>query len=182
MLKTIIKTSAITLLLSANLSQAAPSHEDQCAIWLCLPGGFPNGCGAAKSAMKWRIKHHQSPLPSFSSCAIDFDSNGDGKEDFIVRERRVILINKQQECLQTRSSSLTKSRRQQQKQYCQSLEGQYEARSGNTCWKVRPGKDRDGVLIPGCVGVFREFKTMDTINNTQIGKTIYWNNNRIISL
>lgn len=44
------------------------SSQDECAIWLCLPGGFPNGCSAAYSAFKNRIKHGKSPLPDLSSC------------------------------------------------------------------------------------------------------------------
>jgi hypothetical protein len=47
------------------------SSEDECAIWICIPGGFPSGCGSAKSAMKDRIKDRKSPLPSFSSCAVN---------------------------------------------------------------------------------------------------------------
>lgn len=173
-MKTTLKTLSLYLLLTTPLiAQAAPSHEDQCAIWLCLPGGFPEGCGAARNAMNWRIEHHHSPLPPFSSCAINYDSNGDGKDDFIVQERRVILINKQLECIMTRRRS---------QQNCKSLAGQYEARPGSTCWKIRPTKDNDGVVIPGCVGVFREMKILDTINKQTIGKTFYWNKSSSISL
>jgi len=50
---------------------AFAASSDECAIWLCLPGGFPSGCGAAKSAMRKRVKKGKSPLPSFSSCAVN---------------------------------------------------------------------------------------------------------------
>tara|TARA_R110001592_G_scaffold251016_1_gene513664 strand:- start:549 stop:992 length:444 start_codon:yes stop_codon:yes gene_type:complete len=52
------------------------ASQDECAIWICLPTGFPSGCGGAKSAFKDRIKHHKSPLPAFSSCAVQSDSGG----------------------------------------------------------------------------------------------------------
>lgn len=50
------------------------ASQDECAIWICLPAGFPSGCSGAKSAFKNRIKHAQSPLPAFSSCAVEGDS------------------------------------------------------------------------------------------------------------
>ena len=59
-------------LFAALFSFTAPSQaasDDECAIWLCLPTGFPSGCGKAHKAMIKRIKDFKSPLPSFSSCA-----------------------------------------------------------------------------------------------------------------
>ncbi|WP_045395016.1 hypothetical protein [Vibrio rotiferianus] len=44
------------------------ASDNECAIWLCLPSGFPSGCGDARRAFKKRIKKFKSPLPSFSSC------------------------------------------------------------------------------------------------------------------
>src|SRR5690606_26010197 len=44
--------------------------QNECAIWICLPGGFPSGCSGAYSAMIDRIKDEKSPLPSFGSCAV----------------------------------------------------------------------------------------------------------------
>lgn len=55
----------------AFTAPAQAASQDECAIWICLPGGFPSGCGAAKSAMRDRIKDMKSPLPSFSSCAVN---------------------------------------------------------------------------------------------------------------
>ena len=55
-------------------SSAFAASQDECAIWICLPGGFPSGCGAAHSAMIDRVKDRKSPLPSFSSCAVQDDS------------------------------------------------------------------------------------------------------------
>ncbi len=42
--------------------------QDACAIWLCLPGGFPQGCEGAYSEFKHRLKKGRSPLPNLSSC------------------------------------------------------------------------------------------------------------------
>lgn len=63
-----IITAAFAALVAPSSSFAA--SQDECAIWLCLPGGFPSGCGAAHSAMVSRIKDGKSPLPSFSSCSV----------------------------------------------------------------------------------------------------------------
>lgn len=47
---------------------ATASTKDACAIWICLPGGFPSGCAGAYSEFKKRIKKGRSPLPKLSSC------------------------------------------------------------------------------------------------------------------
>ena len=63
-------------LIAAFLLPAQPTHaasDDECAIWLCLPTGFPSGCGDAKKAFKDRIKHFKPPLPSFTSCLVTPD-------------------------------------------------------------------------------------------------------------
>ena len=48
---------------------------NECSIWLCLPGGFGTGCGAARSAFIGRItdltgrgKRRYTDLPDFSLC------------------------------------------------------------------------------------------------------------------
>lgn len=51
-------------------SAAFAASQDECAIWLCLPGGFPSGCGAAHSAMVDRVKDLKPPLPPFASCVV----------------------------------------------------------------------------------------------------------------
>lgn len=45
------------------------SKKNKCAIWLCLPAGFAQGCGGAKSEFRKRIRKGRSPLPSWSSCS-----------------------------------------------------------------------------------------------------------------
>ncbi|GLQ00612.1 hypothetical protein GCM10007891_24650 [Methylophaga thalassica] len=79
----------LALALSAMFFIPSISHaasQDECAIWICLPGGFPSGCGAAKSAFEDRIDDEKSPLPPFSSCAVDYDSKMSYKQGVSVYE------------------------------------------------------------------------------------------------
>ncbi len=75
------------------LSFAAPSiakaqSQAACAIWLCLPGGFPSGCSEAYDEFKHRIREGKSPLPDLSSCVVSPDGKStkgsyiQGKEYF----------------------------------------------------------------------------------------------------
>ena len=62
---------ALPLLIISLITPPAMAASDaDCAIWLCLPTGFPSGCGDAKSAFKKRIKHLKPPLPNISSCLV----------------------------------------------------------------------------------------------------------------
>lgn len=62
---------AMLCLGSITAAPAQAASQDECSIWLCLPGGFPGGCGGAYSAMVNRIKNWQSPLPDFGECAVN---------------------------------------------------------------------------------------------------------------
>ena len=53
----------------AGADRATAASDDECAIWICLPGGFPPGCGAAAAAMAKRLHRFKPPLPSWNSCA-----------------------------------------------------------------------------------------------------------------
>ena len=68
---------AITVAAIGLPSQSYAVSEAECAIWLCLPGGFPSGCGAAHSAFIDRITHKpkpKPPLPPFGACAVDAEN------------------------------------------------------------------------------------------------------------
>ena len=67
-MKKILLPLLIMPLLIPIESQAA--SEDECAIWLCLPTGFPDGCSSAKSAFIKRVKKLKPPLPDFFSCMV----------------------------------------------------------------------------------------------------------------
>ncbi len=58
-------------------------NEDACAIWLCLPAGFPSGCSGAHSEFVKRLRHFKPPLPSLSSCLVspDLPSNSGSGSD-----------------------------------------------------------------------------------------------------
>ena len=62
----IIQLFLVVLVLFPFETKAA--SQDACAIWLCLPGGFPQGCEGAYSEFKHRLKKGRSPLPDLSSC------------------------------------------------------------------------------------------------------------------
>ncbi len=47
-------------LLPAQTTYAA--SDDECAIWLCLPTGFPSGCSGAKVRLKNVLKTSKRPF------------------------------------------------------------------------------------------------------------------------
>lgn len=60
-----------------TVSPAAYAASDaDCSIWLCLPTGFPSGCGDAKRAFKNRIKKFKPPLPNFVGCILKDSPQG----------------------------------------------------------------------------------------------------------
>ena len=52
-------TLALGALFVLNPSPGYSASQDACAIWICLPGGFPSGCSGAYSEFKKRIKKGQ---------------------------------------------------------------------------------------------------------------------------
>ncbi len=71
-----IQKTRLVAVIAALLTAAPPytanaASQAECSIWICMPGGFPAGCGAAYSAMINRVKHRKPPLPAFSSCAVN---------------------------------------------------------------------------------------------------------------
>lgn len=96
LIKAKINTAILALFSTAavlmpTVGQAA--SQDECSIWLCLPGGFPSGCGGAKSAMMKRVKKGKSPLPDFASCAVKSEEGSKMTYDYnnaaAVDERRI---------------------------------------------------------------------------------------------
>lgn len=98
------KSIAALSLMLLSLSSAAlaasggimSDRQNECAIWLCLPGGFPAGCEAAFSAYVKRItaftsgkhpKRRFTDLPDFALCK---DPNPEGINDFNVGPESVI--------------------------------------------------------------------------------------------
>jgi len=51
-------------------SDSDPHYQSHCGIWLCLPGGFSEGCSSQKRAFKSRLKTRKcSALPRYSGCS-----------------------------------------------------------------------------------------------------------------
>lgn len=82
--KTKALLASCLLATTALPTTAFAASQAECAIWLCLPAGFPSSpsgapssltCGDAKQAMISRIKDLKSPLPAFASCAVPGSSS-----------------------------------------------------------------------------------------------------------
>ncbi|SRR5690554_3744869 len=144
------------VVLSGN-SQAA--SEDECAIWICLPGAFPATCEAAKSAMVSRIKDGKSPLPSFSACSADGTSHGMSSNygpAAYIPEREV--------CTNWVSTH--------QDYYCSSWETQPERYvKGSTCRTV--SNDSGETTPAGCTRTARYAEVFDASGEQQ-GDTYFW--------
>ena len=72
LIKSLILSS---VLVASTLTPCYAASQTDCGIWLCLPTGFPSGCGAEKAAFLHRMEHFKSPLPSFASCSVGSDSS-----------------------------------------------------------------------------------------------------------
>ena len=79
MLKNLFMSGCLAVSLFINPAYSA--SQDECAIWICIPGGFPSGCGDAYSAMLKRVRDFKSPLPGFSSCSVDGSSGSMSSRD-----------------------------------------------------------------------------------------------------
>ncbi|MBY4679154.1 conjugal transfer protein TraL [Marinobacterium arenosum] len=131
----------------------AAASDNECAIWLCLPGGFPEGCGSAKMAMVNRIAKGKSPLPPFSSCAIK-------DEDFLSYDYNyAALIREQRVCTKWGSSN---------RERCLAYKAIPEHYvKGTRC------VSRGGIEEPsGCIATRRYVDIY--INGQKSGNTYYW--------
>lgn len=144
----ILATSLIAIsFLSAVPTTVQAATEDECAIWLCLPSGFPSGCGAAKSAFKKRIKKLKPPLPNILSCLAEGSSSTlNFKHDFVAvfDSTRTCKITGANQCIQWEITPVSEKRGQ----FCD------PRAEGNGCNTMR------------YVEIFD--------NQEQIGSTYYW--------
>jgi len=106
LLSTLVTTMVVTPFLSSNTLAAT---QAECAIWLCLPTGFPSGCSDAKSAMIKRVKKLKSPLPSLSACMSGAGANNSGmsynySNAAYVPSRRICSIGIQGDCFEWSNS------------------------------------------------------------------------------
>lgn len=80
--------------------QFESKHQEECAIWLCLPVGFaPAECEKPHQRFRERVfrKHPLSPAPKLSSCKDKDDGNDEG---FDVDFRTVAYIPAHRECVE----------------------------------------------------------------------------------
>lgn len=159
-----LKTLAALSFVAFSMQSANAASQDECAIWLCAPGGFPSGCEAAKKAMFKRIKKGKSPLPDFSSCAVKDDTTGTDPKDFTYSFDRILRIREHQVCTHWTSGY--------RKDYCSSYKTvPAHDRHGYSCY-IQRGKDNDPVLIPGCIGSFYRIKVFE--KGQQLGENYYF--------
>lgn len=150
---------ALFLSFAALFSNAAHAEsQDDCAIWLCLPAGFPGGCGGAYSAFKDRIKHFRPPLPDFASCSVQ--SPDSIKMTYTLTSSA--FVPEHQECSEWRSWG--------DSDHCvayKTVPAHYV--DGTACQK-----DNDGgpVNPPYCTQTLRTLKVFS--NGTQQGSTFRW--------
>lgn len=141
-------------------SSAFAASQDECAIWICLPGGFPSGCGAAHSAMMDRIEDLKSPLPSFGSCAVQDGSGSQMSYDY----NYAALLRQHRECTRwSRVGGRDESR------VC----AEWETVPSRYVKGTRCRVDREGNRTPRhCVGTYRYVDVF--IDGEKAGDTYYW--------
>ena len=75
-------------------------HQEECAIWLCLPVGFaPAECAKPHQRFRDRVfrKHPLSPAPKLSSCKDKDDGNDEG---FDISFNTVAYVPAHRECVE----------------------------------------------------------------------------------
>ena len=100
-----ISSFALTLSLGAILSVMptseayAAGESADCAIWICMPAGFPSGCSSAYKAFIKRVTRFpkpRPPLPPLMSCtsgktqgsyAMGYERHEPCKEGFTTHDR-----------------------------------------------------------------------------------------------
>lgn len=104
-----IKKFFLTAAAAALVAGAVPAeadvefeskHQEECAIWLCLPVGFaPAECAKPHQRFRERVfrKHPLSPAPSLSSCKDKDDGDDEG---FDIDFRTVAYIPAHRECVE----------------------------------------------------------------------------------
>lgn len=147
--------SLIGMICMFSMPVSAASN-DECAIWLCLPSGFPSGCGGAKSAMKDRLKKFKPPLPSFGSCRAKSPSSiGGGSTMSAIDGFAAYLPERRGQCL---SWSKPKGKNDNQtclkwqilpEQYIKNATCRRNARHGNTPSGCNSTKRFVDVMIDG---------------------------------
>lgn len=152
---------SLALLASTPLlvSPAFGASQDECAIWICAPGGFPSGCGDAHDAMVDRVKDGKSPLPSFSSCSV----TPEGGSSMSSNHGVAAYIPPQRVC--------TRWRQQGHGERCVSYETQPERYVRGTSCRKPPNDD----LNPEPAGCTRTVRYVEVFADGElVGPAYYW--------
>lgn len=155
--------AAAAIALASFGSLVAPSaqaaSQNECAIWLCLPGGFPQGCAAAHAAMVSRLRDLKPPLPAFSSCSVtppggSHMTSGYGPAAYIPERR---------ECSRWDHGHRTSTCREWRTIPEQYVKGQW----------CREASNDSGEMIPrGCTRTVRYIEVF--ADGEQLGPTYWW--------
>ena len=106
------------------LANTDQSYDVGCAIWLCLPAGFPGDqCRAPHKEMLHRLKHGHFPLPTFGSCVKNFtikglSVKGLNNSEFSYNYNDAALIPAHQECTSYKEETVYTQYGPQKKQTC----------------------------------------------------------------
>ena len=103
MIKKFFLTAVATALAAGALPAQADvqfesKHQEECAIWLCLPVGFaPAECEKPHQRFRERVfrRHPLPPAPKLSSCKDKDDGNDEG---FDIKLSQVAYIPAHREC------------------------------------------------------------------------------------
>ena len=171
-MKKIVLLAAMAALSCGN--QVSASSQDECAIWLCAPAGFPSPeCNAAHSEFKHRIKHGKSPFPSLSSCTEDGTDNSGLR--VVTGYVAVVAEHKETRCIrEVEREAHTSYGRPYMKLQCVEYETYTVPRKyieGTGCVHGHYGPESNTPKY--CIGTLRMVKVLDQTGNV-IGSPFYY--------
>lgn len=157
----------MAIILGPLTTPVMAASQDECAIWLCLPGGFPSGCGAAHAAMAKRISHLKPPLPPFSSCS----ANGSGSMNY--EQSTAAYVPEQRVCSKKWPRGGCREYREVKAHWVDGASCRFSGRYDG------PGEIRGGNVhysegtAPRCSSTSNTIQIFD--HGKQMGNTFYWN-------
>ncbi|MBC24697.1 MAG: hypothetical protein CMJ32_12390 [Phycisphaerae bacterium] len=85
----VLPLAVVALAVASPQAAKAQDYDMDCKLLLCLPGGFPDGCGDAYDHMIDRIRDGKSPIGTcamagggeYDDYEIDYDFNGATSRD-----------------------------------------------------------------------------------------------------
>ncbi len=159
----------LTLLLTLTASiislPSQAASDDECAIWMCLPSGFPSGCSGAKSAFKDRVKHFKPALPNFHECVKD-TGNSTGGDQFTAKNGIAAFIPSYKVCVR---SEYVRRGSESQRECVEWKQTLPEYKKGQRCRYDRDDKQRYPLHCT------RTYKYSEVYRNgVQYGETHYY--------